>query len=470
MKDPNKELSELFSNSRLAPSDAFQKRLSKQLTAKPKRSYLRFLAPVAAVAMVAVLLLGVSLFQPSAPKRLAKRTVLLSSLYASALADELPRVDATNFWSITTNYTNGPAAEQCGLKRVDNVDYPSTTGLYYKDTSTTAYYMYGGFASDQFIGGYSEDVDVPAFDIDSLSSSESGVIRGMLVGAVLTDKDGNKLPKDATTPFKSSGIYDLYALNISTPDDKKNYVEGCERLVIHIQIDASKGSYNLIEVFNKSITPENLFHSQNQYIETKSVASFTDVLPIFQAAGFDLETAKATTAQFDYVEETNKAAGMQFYYRKSSLGRAGGTAVKNGVGEVTEYRYNFAKQPEVVYHFYTAAGVAKAEYRNVAELKAEAVAKNWTIVADEPQPGIILRDYGQVKSHYFKAHDGKFTYQMNDSGSTDLPIVFVKIPYGLGDKEISNEYDGSTFIANDLLSPAGSALYFKPGTSPPKGL
>lgn len=461
----NKELIELFGDERLNIPRGYESRLKQQLgiggrTAKRHTGQRIFIPFVLAFGVIAAVL-AVSVFRPVAPEQLAGRMVLIKSLYATALADNLPKLAGTTFWQITQSDMRGPAAAACGYNITTAPVSSSTTYLYYKNANVSAIYSYGGYADTNPQTGYSEDAQTPAFTDEAISQDQSHAIRTSLYNATLTDAHGKDLSTTAQLLQKQTGVYDIYAR------EQENSLGCLKPSFMHLQINATTGNFVSIDTYLGSMSPSNLADHESQTVATKSAKSFAEVLPIFTIAGFKMASAQAVSSSEDYINVANQAAGLMFFYHKSVLGNYTEHDIKNSAGQIIEYRYTFSLHSEIIYHFRTAAG-ANTVPSSVASLKNQAMQNNWTVFTDVQSQPESFNGYNNVTAHLFMAHDTSTTYILNETGSTDIPTVYVTAPYGEGDYQAYDSITDSNITANDLTDPAvRTANYFQPGSAVP---
>jgi hypothetical protein len=478
MKRPD-ELDKLFSNARLEPDRRFVQGLRKRLNMAQGRASLqgvravslrrfglRALVPVAMVLGVALVLVGVALLRPAPqrPGRMAsKGTILISKLYGIATADTLPPPSATTFWDTTQTAASGPAAEACHVY-LDGPN-PPIRSLMFKDGDVTAFWSKTPGSAVAYMS-YSEDPDTPAFDTDTLTASQDSQLRSALIGAVLTDKDGKPLPGDATTALKQTGSYDLYATRATRLKDDSGPMPDCPVQFMHLRIDAASSMFSELDVYNGAVADDKLAFKLTQAITT-GTGDFAAEQSAFDAVGFNLEQAKAQQTQADYAHVDNAAAGYQFFYHKSFLGKPTMTELKNADGDVVAYDFKFAKQPQVKYRMYTAKANDQNP-KNLAELQATAQAKGWRVLSDDKQAGVRYPGYPQAPTETYMVTDGTTEYGMFASGTPDIPYVYVEAPLYFGQR-IVHEPGLVPSTADDVLSLL-SVMVFTPGSPVPVGL
>jgi hypothetical protein len=470
-----REFEKMFSDERLEPTAAFDRRLKGQLFENNRiaRHSKRLWLMAASGLMVAVLVVGFSLIRPASDSKLA-RTVLVKDLYAKALADKLPEQPGVTFWDIIEKYSYGPQAEACSTRALEGSS--SYESLLYKKANITAFFSKSGLSDGLDYMAYSEDPEVPAFDTDSLGMQSSSITSLMAMGGELTDVNGRPLADNATVADKTSGSYDLYILIQIEPGKYPERKPGCETQMAHLVFDASKQTFSKITIYNgKNMSADNMAFETNRSITTES-GSFESVLPLFEAKGFDLERAKLEMTQQAYVQVVNQAAGYEFFYNKAVLGKASLKEIKNAQGQVVVYSYTYAKQPKVVHKIYTAhAKDVDVPVANIEEFKQMADRYGWKITTDDLQntlPYPQLPGYPAAPTEYVAAESADYKYSMSSTGTPDIPFAYVEAPKGVGVRYLidpaTGQDDKSLPPSDDALGLVGISV-FKPGTKPPVG-
>lgn len=452
------ELESLFGDARFEPDKRFTGRLKQQLAIPEHKRRRGFVWSVAGGAVgVAVLIVALSLVAP-APKRFAD-TVFVRDLFQKAKANELPAPAETTLWQVVGEQIDGPQFTAC--TNYTGPKYGKDTSIFFNDGKRTAWYSLGGYPGAQPIMRFSDDTMAPAYESDVFNGSDSTKVQQMLVKATLTDAEGKPLPADAKTEKKTNGTYDIYAHISNAKEDYKSYIAGCSELAVHIVIDAETGMYKDISIYKDRVGEQNLSFRLNQQVTTSAV-TFENALPILQAAGFDLETAKQEFLSMTYINEVNKDAGFEFSYNEPVLGPSKLEIQKNESGEVTGYKYTFAKWPDV---FTTIRTKASTEGPKTAEaFRAEAKAKGWKITIDSRNdehtvPGCKAGD----ESWVVVATDGKMRYSIYDRTCGAFPSVYTQLP------ESSVQHYVDKYMNNEVRknSPIAGFGTFAPGTEPP---
>lgn len=446
------DLEKQFGDAQLEPHPEFIRQLSGQLELSngPKkyaRLNRRVVLATGGALVLALALVALPLLRPVPTSNTSKplaRTILLKDLYATAMADELPKQSATTFWDVTQTDNGGPAMASCN----SNVQPYTEHDLFFMKDNVTAMWS---TATNGFTGMYySDDADVPAFNTDALTTAQNGQFSWALNHGKLTDVNGKPLPGDAATAIKSSGTYEIYATYPTLDKATNKPLASCQTRMMDLKIDAATGMFTEADEYNGSIAPDKLVDSAKQTIKT-ATGSFADVEPKFDAMGFNLAQAKANTVQFT-TKETNVAGGYEFWYHKSIMGVPTLSQEKNSDGSTGVYAYSFAKQPDVKYRLYTAKAENQVP-KDLADLKSMATAQGWQVLVDDTQPGIGYPGYSNATTELYEASDGTTEYLMFATGTPDVPYVYIEMPL-----------DSSAAGDIDLLS---NVMLFKPGTTPP---
>jgi hypothetical protein len=420
------------------------------LAGAPKK-HLRFgrrLALAGGVLVLALLLVAVPLLRPmsTSNKPLAARTVLLKDLYASAMADELPKQPGITFWDVTQADNGGPAMVSCN----SDIQPYTEHDLFFKKDNVTAFWS---TANNGFTGMYySDDADIPAFNTNALTTAQNGQFGWALDHSKLTDVNGKPLPGDAATAIKTSGVYEIYATYPTLNKTTNGPLAGCPTRMMDLKIDAATGMFTEADEYNGSIAPDNLIDTMKQTITT-ATGDFTSVEPKFDAMGFNLTEAKANTVDLP-AEVVNQSGGYEFWYHKATLGEATLSTQKNSDGGLGVYSYSFAKQPDVKYRLYTAKAQSQVP-KDLADLKSMVAADGWQVISDQTQKDIGYSDYPAADTELYEVTDGTTEYIMLATGTPDIPYVYVEAPASFGVGSLSDA---------EMLS---GVMLFRPGTTPP---
>jgi hypothetical protein len=425
-----------------------------QVIAEVRKLRRRRLMLALAGGLLVVAVLALSILRPL-PQQLGHR-LLLSDLYSNAMASELPQDTATTLWEVDGQETGGPQQKLC-----TNYDGPAqnpSKDLYFKSGKQTAWYSQPGFAGALPLMRYSEYASAPAFSDDIFKGAGSDTVRTMLASATITDEQGRPLPDDASLRAKDEGAYDIYG-HITTAPNNKEYIADCSQLMVHVTIDAKTGLYNQIAVYKDSVAPENLSFSQSQSIKTWAV-SFDQALSQLQAAGFDLERAKAESSRFTYAQLTNTQAGFAFSYAPSVMGEPKLTELRNGQGQVTDYVYTFSGQPEVRMTVRTA--LSTAQPHTLEDMRALIDKRQWHITTDTQGDDSHVPDCHDGDKEWFlgsQDEDMEHNLFMRTCGA--FPSVYTEMPVALRVHYI-DPYSG---YPNETTPLAGFDS-FAPGGSP----
>lgn len=454
------ELDKLFGDERLEPRATFVHQLAKQSgqpDRAPKRArFGRRLALGSGVLAVALVLVAVPLLRPASPSAPLVRTILLKKLYATAMADELPQQPDTTFWDVTQTDNGGPAMASCN----SNVQYYREHDLFFrKDNVTAAWISATNGATDM---EYSADADVPAFNTNALTTAQNGQISWALNHGTLTDVNGKPLPGDAATAIKAAGTYELYATYPTLVKGTDSPLASCPMRLMDIKIDAATGMFTEVDEYNGAISPDKLVDTIQQSIKT-AAGDFVAVEPRFVAVGFNLQQATANAEQ-NVSEVANKAGGYEFWYRKAFFGAANLSEEKNVDGTTGVYAYQFAKQPNVKYRFYTAKAENQAP-KDLADLKGVAAVHSWQVLDDETQQNILYPGYAGANTELYEVSDGTTEYIMFATGTPDIPYVYIEAPLGTGKQNITDPL-GRTLTQDDIEM-LSNVMLFVPGTTPP---
>lgn len=459
MKDT--ELNDLFSDKKLEPSKSFEKQLFKTIQPVQQRNGRSIFAKAGAVFAVTLVLIGFTVFRPASDT--LGKTVFLKDLYAGAFAEELPG-DSSNFWKIAATTTYGSQAPLCTNTPAGTSTEKVT--LLYNNGEESA--IYEEITGDEPYMRLSTDKDIPAYDDAVFDGTSSSEVRQYLVNTTITDEAGNALPLDAKTEQKNEGTYTIYVSSTTPQDDVKNYTEGCETLRIKIDVDVVSGLYTSVGIYNATesndLVSNSLSFVSTRSIEAGSYETFESVSERFIAEGFDTEKARSESLLYNNVNVTNKEAGYAFSYNKLLLGTPVLKTKINDSGEITVYEYSFTKQPEVLYTIHTSKSV------DMIDLEDRASKENLTIITDSGSDSIVLPGYGEVQQKFFTARSETTKFGRTDTGSTDIPVVYVEAPVGLGEYEKIDKYAPDFPSQVDDVLSLLSVQVFPPNTEPPVGL
>ena len=465
MKKDQNELNNLFSNTQLEPDSAFENKLAKKLNFKPKKSHRISFAKVGFSFVAALLIVGLGFIIPSSNK--VNNFVLVKDLYSIALADELPVNETVNFWQLNETLRYGKQAPLC-VNTDFGQEVVSTTLLYNNKAESAVFTK----STDPYIFPYmrySTDPEILAYDeVSYFGGEKSSLVSQYLNRATLTDEKGNTLTEDAKVEKKEDGEYSIYAKINTEKDDYKNFVEGCNDLVIKVYIDAKDNMFKGVDIYNTkdfSLTDEeHLSFSREINVTTSYSETFSGISNTFVKEGFDMAEAELTNSQNDYVTVLNKEAGYEFAYKKSLLGTANLTPTKNLDGEILSYLYEFSKEPSVRLELFT----------NLSEIDLDIDTriqnKNLSIIDDYGSWTNDQSDFGSITSRIINVKNDTTKYSLHLTGAPYIVFVEVEAPLGLGEYTKYDDYAPDFPIQIDDVLTLSSVAIFKQNGEPPQGL
>jgi hypothetical protein len=468
MKKRNDELETLFGNEQLSPSPAFNASLRAKLLPRAKKHQFGWRLAAGSVVVAILLIAGATFLLPQPKRQVADqtaspaKTILMKDLLGSAAAMKLPLIQKTTFWDITTTDTGGPQELTCTNYDRSTMPVPlPVRTLVFQDKNVTALYISPLYHTDSARMRYSDDPAVPAFrEQDIFGGTNNTRTATILAGAVPTDRTGKPLANGARVPARTTGVYDVYATYSPEPSNSKDYNPACRTLRLHITIDATTGLYRDITAYREKITPSELVYSYDQTVKTSNIP-FSTALPIMQAAGFNLDQAKATNDKDGIISVVNAAAGYEIQYNKADLGTATLSKMIDTKGVLEAYQYRFSKQPQVLVTIRT--GNSTFEPATVDALRAQAQSRNWQVneypVNDDSHvPGCQAGD----TEKQLLVSDGTTDYYLSERTCGQFPSYYVTFPASLATTS-TGPITGLTLVGG----PIPNLVTFTPGTEPP---